>query len=344
VELAPEGDLAIELLLLRAELALRTNHPREAVSLAERSRALAEKAGDRYEAARAYRVLAAAARNSGDADRAEGLLTEGIQILRDIETPFPLAQALLDLGRLAVDRLTLRSDVDRVLLHLEEALRLFRALGIERGRGEALLALARAHVRTAAFDRAAAFLAEATTIFRGMDMPEALSSWPRCRRDRGRFVEESVSHLNEFRATTRIQEILDARVDTMTRIGRILEVIAEAVEADGAMLVSTTFAAGDEPVAFRRVAPAVARALSPRLARLEGRLEGRPQIILNSEACADPDLSDMARRNSAITMILVPLCWTRIAARSSISIGPARVEASVSGRVISTSASCWPPT
>src|SRR5512140_363558 len=54
VEVAPEGDLATELLMLRAELALKSGRVREAQSLAQRSQSLAIK-GDAYTAAEIHR-------------------------------------------------------------------------------------------------------------------------------------------------------------------------------------------------------------------------------------------------------------------------------------------------
>jgi len=310
VEVAPEGDLATDLLLLRAELALALGRAKEALSLAGRSLDLARKAGDTFTAAEVHRVLGNAARAIGDSDRAEVHFNDGVTALKAIDAPYPLALTLLDMSRLGVERIGTRVDSERIVKQLEEALRLFRMLGVQRYAGETLLTLARTHVRTGDFDRASSSLSEATEILRGVALPQALGWVADVQNElESRFVEESVSHLNEFRATSRIQEILDTRTDAMAKIGQIVEVIATAVEADGALLVSADFGDGSEPVAYRRMSPAVARAMSGLLANLSSPVTTRPMIVLNTAACSDTGLADLARRHSAASLILIPIAW-----------------------------------
>lgn len=308
VEVAPEGDLATDLLLLRAELALASGRAREAQSLALRSQQLAARAGDAYSGAEIHRVLGNAARALGEGERAEAHFNDGVAALRDIEAPYPLALTLLDQGRMGVDRLAARHDADRVLGLLEEALRLFRDLGVQRYRGETLLALARTHVRTGSFDRASACLAEATEVFGGLGLPQALQWVAEVQNEiESRFVEESVSHLNEFRATNRIQEILDSRIDSLAKMGKIVDVIAGVVEADGVLLASSSRSGVAEPVTFRRLNPAVAQTMADRLVALKPGLIAKPQIVLNTDACSELELSDLARRHAATSLILLPV-------------------------------------
>ncbi len=310
VEVAPEGDLATDLLLLRAELALALGRAKESRSLAGRSLDLARKAGDTFTAAEVHRVLGNAERALGDQDRAEIHFNDGITALKAIDAPYPLALTLLDMGRLGVERIGTRADTERVVRTLDEALRCFRMLGVQRYTGETLLMLARAHVRTGDFDRASSSLSEATEILRGVPLPQALGWVADVQNElESRFVEESVSHLNEFRATSRIQEIIDARTDAMSKIGQIVEVIAAAAEADGALLVAPDFGDGSEPVAYRRMSPAVARAMTRLVSGLSSPDTSRPLIVLNTASCGDPQLADLSRRHGAASMILVPISW-----------------------------------
>jgi tetratricopeptide (TPR) repeat protein len=309
VEVAPEGDLATDLLLLRADLALAAGRTREAGLLARRCLDLAKKGGNIYTAAEVHRVLGNVARSIGDLDRSLAHYQDGVTALRAIEAPYPLALALLDLGRAETERLSARQEPDRVLAHLEEAFRLFRGLKVQRYCGEALLALARAHVKTGAFDRASATLAEATEILRECRIPQAMA-WVRDVQNEieERFVEESSSHLNEFRATHRIQEILDRRNDAQAKVGDLLEVIAEAVEADGALVVAFSGTEGELHSACR-MSPAVARRIADSLAPMR-QVEGlKAQIVLNTESCADRRLADLASSHSATSLILIPIRW-----------------------------------
>ncbi|HEX7878528.1 MAG TPA: sigma 54-interacting transcriptional regulator [Candidatus Eisenbacteria bacterium] len=311
VEIAPEGDLAVELLLHRAELSLAVGKAREAQSLAQRSHALAMKAGDAFYEAEAFRVLGNVMWALGNLDEAENHFKEGITAFRSIDAPYPLALVLLDMGRLGAERLTARQEPEKVLNALDEALRLFTQLGVGSLRGETLLALARAHVRSAAFDRASACLAEATEAYRGLDLPTGMSRVAEVQTElEGRFVDESVSHLNEFRATNRIEEILEARADATTKIGQIVEVVSNAVEADGILLISGLGQRDAEPLAFRGMSPPVARSIGEQLHALHGTAIGtRPQIVLNTEACTVPELSDLAVRHQAQSLILIPIRW-----------------------------------
>jgi transcriptional regulator with GAF, ATPase, and Fis domain/Tfp pilus assembly protein PilF len=311
VEIAPEGDLATELLLHRAELALAVGKSREAVSLAQRCQALSRKAGDSFTEGETYRVLGNAAWALGNLDEAEQQFKEGVAAFRAIEAPYPLALVLLDSGKLGAERLTGRQEPEKVLVILEEALRLFTGLGIATLRGESLLALARAHVRAAAFDRASACLAEATEAYRGLNLPQGLNRVAEVQTElEGRFVEESVSHLNEFRATNRIQEIIEGRADAMTKIGQIVEVICGAVEADGALLTASSYGDGAEPAAFRGMSPPVARSIGERIQALRGTALGaRPQIVLNTESSTVPELKELALRHQAQSLILIPIHW-----------------------------------
>ena len=77
VEIAPEGDLAIDILFHRAELSLAVGKAKEAESLALRSQALAHKAGDAYYGAESFRLLGNIAWALGNLDGAETLFRDG---------------------------------------------------------------------------------------------------------------------------------------------------------------------------------------------------------------------------------------------------------------------------
>ena len=311
VEIAPEGDLAIEILFHRAELSLAVGKAKEAENLAERSQALARKAGDAYYEAESFRLLGNVAWALGNLDGAEVNFREGITAFRSIDAPYPLAEVLLDMGKLGAERLTARQEPEKVLNPLEEALRLFTTLGVAALRGEALLALARAHVRAGAFDRASASLAEATLAYRGLNLPTGLNRVAEVQTElEGRFVDESVSHLNEFRATNRIAEILEARAEAEVKISQIIDVISAAVETDGILLVRGVSVTESEPIAFRGMSPLVARSIGEQLAAVHGTALGaRPQIVLNTESCTVPELADLAVRHQAQSLILIPIRW-----------------------------------
>ncbi|MDZ4803374.1 MAG: sigma 54-interacting transcriptional regulator [Candidatus Eisenbacteria bacterium] len=311
VEIAPEGDLAIEILFHRAELSLAVGKAKDAENLALRSQALAKKAGDAYYEAESYRLLGNVSWALGNLDVAEANFREGVTAFRSIDAPYPLAEVLLDMGKLGAERLTARQEPEKVLNVLEEALRLFTQLGVAALRGEALLALARAHVRAAAFDRASTCLAEATEAYRGLNLPTGLNRVAEVQTElEGRFVDESVSHLNEFRATNRIAEILEVRAEAEIKIGQIIDVIASAVEADGILLIRGISATEAEPIAFRGMSPPVARSIGEQLAALHGTALGaRPQIVLNTESCTVPELADLAVRHQAQSLILIPIRW-----------------------------------
>ncbi|MCP4290843.1 MAG: tetratricopeptide repeat protein [bacterium] len=92
--IAPEGDIVMELFRRQGELLFAENKPAEAIAELNKSIKLAQAMGDRFEEAVALRILAEIKLEAGRYTKAEELITESVDILKDIDSRYELSLSL----------------------------------------------------------------------------------------------------------------------------------------------------------------------------------------------------------------------------------------------------------
>ncbi len=273
VESSPEGDLARELLRLRAELALTEGQDADAANLARRAVELSSRFNDRMETALAKVTLGRVLLHQGDAKGYQEL-SEAEEELRRLASPLPLAQVLLEQGR---QRLRANHELPRAEALLVEAREILAELSLHEMEVETLIALSNVSSRRGELDRAGEFLEQARTRVSGLDSPSILALLAEAQKDlEHRLVETSVTNLGAFRTAGRLEEIVESRRPYADKLNQVLEIMAQAVEADGASLV---FVAEDQPGATYRIGSEAAQRLTAVLRSLRPE---RPEILLDA--------------------------------------------------------------
>ncbi len=298
VESSPEGDLARELLRLRAELALTEGQDADAANLARRAVELSSRFNDRMETALAKVTLGRVLLHQGDANGYQEL-SEAEEELRRLGSPLPLAQVLLEQGR---QRLRLNHELPRSEALLVEARQILAELSLHEMEVETLIALSNVSSRRGELDRAGEFLEQARNRVNGLDSSTSRALLAEAQKDlENRLVETSVTNLGAFRTAGRLEEIVESRRPYADKLNQVLEIMAQAVEADGASLV---FVAEDQPGATYRIGSEAAQRLTAVLRSLRPE---RPEILLDAGTAVRQPWTEVAATRKASSLLAIPI-------------------------------------
>jgi non-specific serine/threonine protein kinase len=144
------GDSGLTETFNLGDLALLQGHYAEALSLLERSRQMAIRAGDAFIYTKSLASLGEVARQEGRLDQAESWLQECYQLRRQAGESIKSAYSLRQLGELAVDR----GELGEATRLLDQALAQVRALKDEWGISVGLTARARLALEQGQFEKA----------------------------------------------------------------------------------------------------------------------------------------------------------------------------------------------
>ena len=298
IEISEDGDLVCELLRLRAELALIEGQLADASSLAQRAVLVSTRRGDRMEIALSQITLGRILLAEGNQEGYERFIAAH-DTLRRLGSPLPRAQALLDEGRL---RVAASRDWERAEAVLVEALGVVRGLGLPELETEALVALTRAASGRGELSRAGDILEQARTAARAVSDPATGAMLAEVQRElETQLVESSVTTLGAYRTAGRLDEVIDSRRPYAGKLYDVLDIVAHALEADGAAFIfgtdeiaSATYQVGASP------ASRIARVLR------EHRPE-RPEIVLDAAAVSREPWGSLAALRQASSLLVVPV-------------------------------------
>ncbi|MEE8367949.1 MAG: tetratricopeptide repeat protein, partial [Thermoanaerobaculia bacterium] len=298
VEVSEEGDLARELLRLRAELALEEGQLADAANLAERAVDLSTRTEDRREMALAHLSLARVQFAQGD-ERAFESVLEAEDMLRRLESPLPLVQALVEEARM---RLESKRDLDRAEAAYQAALELLGDLSLPEMFVETLIGLTRVATARGELNRAGDYLEEARRQASGLEDPGTASLLAEAQKDfEERLVQTSVNNLGAFRTAGRIEEIVESRRPYAAKLSDVLEILAQGVEADGAALI---FAREDHPSATFRIGTASTQKLARALRKAHPE---QPQIVLDTSTAVSEPWAEVVGSRKASSLLLIPI-------------------------------------
>ena len=305
VGISPEGDLARELLRLRADLALAEGRRDEAETLAHRAEELSSRLDDKMETALAKLSVGRVRLAAGDAEGYENF-SAAQEMLRRLGLPFPLANALLEEGRL---RLRSGQDLARAEAALGEARRLFRDLGLGASELECLVSLSLAAGRRGELDRAGEVLEQARALAGSVEDDGIRAALAEAQRElEQRLVETSVANLGAFRTAGRLEEVVESRQPYAAKLHQVLGILAQAVEADGAALV---FAREDLGTTGYRLGSSSARKLRR---AIETQRPEHPAIVLDADYEEGGPWAEVARTRKASSLLVVPVYGNGVAA------------------------------
>ncbi len=304
VEISPEGDLARELLRLRSDLSLAEGKTADAANLAQRAEELSSRGKDRMETALAKltrgRVLLAQGEQKG-----YELLAESESLLERLGSPYPLALARLDEGRL---RLRYGHDLARAETVLAEALAGLKALGLTDLMVETQISLSSAASRRGDLDRAGEYLESARERAAQVQDPSVVKLLAQAQNDlEDRLVDSSVTNLGAFRTAGRLEEVVESRLPYDTKLNEVLEIMSQALEADGAALVFSSEFAG----ASYRIGSVSWEMLRRTLL---SRNPERPEIVLDAATAVRKDWTEMVTSRHASSFLVIPINGHGVAA------------------------------
>lgn len=171
VEIAPEGDLAIELTRCLAELYLALDEPEKSSHYAASAAQMAKRFGDQFEEACAYRVHALAYQKLNLLQKVEQSFTQALQLFQELGEKYERGRTLLQFGGF----LQSTNDLDEAVHCFLQAEPLFKALPSEYWIAVTQLELARARFSQDDLDAAVSYVDRAQALFEKIDEKEAMN-------------------------------------------------------------------------------------------------------------------------------------------------------------------------
>jgi len=298
IEVSEEGDLARELLRLRADLALLEGHPADAANLSARAVALSQRMDDRMETALAQISMAKVLLSRGDTEGYESLHSAQ-DALRRLGSPLPLVQALVQEGKA---RLARGEDLARAAQVQGEALKLLQGLELPEMEVEVLIDLARTAGAEGELNRAGELLESARRLATEVEDPGTGRLLAEAQTElETQLVETSVNNLGAFRTAGRLEEVVESRRPYLSKLNDVLEVMAHAVEADGAALF---FLDESYPGATHRIGSVPSQKLARTLRKIHSE---KPEIVLDVGTAAREPWIEITAQRKASSLLLVPI-------------------------------------
>ena len=298
VEVSEEGDLARELLRLRADLALEEGQVADAANLAKRAVNVSRRSGDKMETALAL-ISLGRVHLEEENDQGFDLFHEAYEMLKALGSPLPVVQLLIEEGRL---RLELAKDPVRAETALTEALESLQGLELPDVEVETLIYLARVATVNGDLNGAGDYLDRARNRAQDTDHQETGDLLAETQKDlETRLVDASVANLGAFRTAGRLEEVVESRSPYVSKVHDVLDIMAQAVEADGAALVMTS---DKLPGGTYRIGTASEQRLAALLRRHHPE---RPEIVLDATTVAREPWGEIAEARKAKSLLVVPI-------------------------------------
>ncbi|MBI4364091.1 MAG: sigma 54-interacting transcriptional regulator [Candidatus Latescibacteria bacterium] len=295
-QVAPDSDLAVELIRRLGEVHLAEGDLALAARHAERALAIARRLGDRIEEACSLRLIGLTRTEEGDLDAARTYLDQASGILEQIAKRYELARLCLAAGlawRKRARRGKSRAILDESVSYLRRAAAGFESFGLWGLTAGALLELARSKMLRGLVDEAVIDLDHASSLLADHDDPVLERGVEELRREVEQgLIEGTAEQSNEFAAFDEIRRIL--RVEDGE--GTVQEILSLLVRRSGAArgcVVSPASGDGGASVLAAtgmslRVAQDLVREILARIG--QDRLGSGP--VVSSRAGADPRFRD----------------------------------------------------
>ncbi len=235
--LGGKGDLAAQVQMVLAKLALRATDKDRALQQGNLALQLSSGSGDRIREARSMAVLGQVQVSLGRSAEATALFESGARILRDAGERYYLAETLESHGRLLIESSGDRDRLKGLQLYLE-AMECYRAMGLRPAEARVQLQLAGEDIRQRALDRAADRLEavrrlEAEGEFQASLTADIRDLYGRLERA---YVATAESARGIVDARRQMEGILRSEISLEEKIGDFLGILSAAIPSDGACL------------------------------------------------------------------------------------------------------------
>jgi transcriptional regulator with GAF, ATPase, and Fis domain len=260
LEIAPRGDLVMEILRRRGEVHLARGESAEAMEAGEKAAEIARSLGDRCEEALAGRAVGIALWYEGEWEKGWRIIEDVLSALTRIGERFEIARTLLLAGQAVVSRLP-GGDVsaefsDRAVSFLRQAMGVFLSFDVKGWAALATAELARLYLSKKMPDESLSYVEEAEKLLADIEEGEIHVELAAVRAAlEETFVSSTLSSSGEFRILEELGKMLGGGEDPGKTLDELMELILARSDADRGLIAFVSPDAAPRVWAARRVSP-----------------------------------------------------------------------------------------
>ena len=311
VEIAPNGDLVMEVARRAGEAHLFRGEIDDAIAAAERAAGIARCLGDRCEEALARRITGVALWYKGEWEKGLETIEGVLSTLTSIGERFEVARTLLISGKAIVSKLPGGgvSGVlsDKAVSFLRQAMGVFLSFEVKGWAGLAIVELARYYLTKGVPDESLNYIDEAEKLLRDVDEPEIHAALAGVRAAlEEAFVSSTLSSSSEFKILEELGKLLGGNEEPERTLDELLQLILARSDADRGLIAFV--ARGREPHiwAVRRLSSREAVGIVSSLTEaLPVEETGSPRVVTSIRS--DRILSQLPVFERVQSFVLVPL-------------------------------------
>jgi len=311
IDIAPAGDLIMEVLRRAGEAHLVRGEIDDAFSAASRAAEIARDLGDRCEEALAERVIGICSWQRGEWQEGLDVLDGVLSTLNGIGEKFEVARTLLICGRTIVSRLhsgaVSAALIDKAVSYLRQAMGIFLSFDVKGWAGLAIIELARNYLTKGMPDESLNYLDEAERLLRDVDEPEIHSALCGVRAAlEEAFVSSTLSSSGEFKILEELGKLLGGNEDPGKTLDELMQLILARSDADRGLIAFVSKESEPRIWAVKKLSVKEAGGIVNSLAKvLEFEKSSAPRVVTSIRS--DSVLSQLPVFQNVQSFVLVPL-------------------------------------
>jgi len=311
LEIAPRGDLVMEILRRTGEVHLAQGEAGEAMEAGEKAAEIARALGDRCEEALAKRTIGIALWHEGEWQKGWRIIEDVLSTLTRIGERFETARTLLLSGQAVVSRLP-SGDVsaefsDMAVSFLRQGMGIFLSFDAKGWAALATAELARLYLIRKMPDESLSYVEEAEKLLIDVEEREIHSQLAAVRAAlEETFVSSTLSSSGEFRILEELGKLLGGDEDAEKMLDELMELILARSDADRGLIAFVSRDAPPRVWAARRVSQSeatnIVRSLDEALVLEEN---ASPRVVTNVRS--DKVFSQLSAFERVQSFVVVPL-------------------------------------
>jgi transcriptional regulator with GAF, ATPase, and Fis domain/uncharacterized protein HemY len=240
-ELAPDGDVAMEIERRKGEAWLALGRTDEAAAAASKAVELARKLGDRCEEALAQRTLGFVQLNRDEWEKGRQTIESVLSTLTSIGERFEIARTQLLAGKTIASMMpsgrVSAQFVEMAVSVLKQSVGIFLSFEVKGWAALATAELARLYLTKGVPDESLGYIDEAERMLKGVDEPEISASLARVRTTlEEAFVSSTLSSSGEFKLLEELGKLLGGGEDPERTLDELMRVIVTRTDADRGLI------------------------------------------------------------------------------------------------------------
>ncbi|MCX5800241.1 MAG: sigma 54-interacting transcriptional regulator [Candidatus Eisenbacteria bacterium] len=311
LEIAPRGDLVMEVARRAAEAHLSRGEIDDALAAAERAADIARSVGDRCEEALARRVTGVALWHKGEWEKGRQIIEDVLSTLTSVGERFEVARTLLISGKAIVSELPgggVSGELsDKAVSFLRQAMGVFLSFEVKGWAALAIVELARFYLTKAVPDESLNHIDEAERLLSDVEEPEihAALAGVRAALEQA-FVSSTLSSSSEFKILEELGKLLGGDEDPERTLDELMQLILARSDADRGLIAFVADGAEPHIWAVKRLSSKEALGIIGSLREaLPAEMAGSPRVVTSIRS--DKILSQLPALERVQSFALVPL-------------------------------------